>query len=994
MTVSASLAGTFPEPTNNQQINDSPLTDPATLVEMMSLPEGFKATVFAAEPDVQNPIAMCWDERGRMWVAENYTYSDAKERFDLKLRDRILIFEDSDHDGRFDKRTVFADDLQRLTSIERGFGGVYALCPPHLLFIPCTADQPSGPPQIVLEGFGSDNGLRHTIANGLKWGPDGWLYGRTGITRSSLIGPPGTSNDERQPTAGGIWRYHPVLKRFEPYCHGTTNPWGSDWNEDGELFFINTVIGHLWHAIPGAHFKRMFGEDPYPHIYELIDQHADHYHWDTGQKWQQSRNAAGLSDDLGGGHAHVGMTIYQGEQFPPSYRGKIFTANLHGKRINVDRLERLGSGYTGKHEPDFMSTSDPWFRAVEVSTGPDGSLYILDWSDIGECHEHDGVHRTSGRIYRISYGDPPAFKINITTLDNRRLIELQTSPNEWASRMARWELRERVHQNGELLLDSLIPLANEHLPQDPANSNERVALRRLWLNTTLTNSSSQAIEMLPWLKENTPALHSHIIRTIIDHSGASTHNQEGMLNPDLWSAITDPEVVSANSSTRLALASSLPALVPTQRSELAKILLSYDQDAGDHNIPLLIWSGIRELPLNDLVELFPGCQQSKVRRFIARRVAEEIKKRPIALEQLLQHDPSDGALERLQGMSDAFKGWKSAPMPSTWTRFAEGVPDSDPSQSMILRLGLLFGDTETMDILKQTITNPDAEPDARRSALKALVDIQAPGLRALCIECLDSPELASTAIHGLSALKDPAIAKILLQHYPTFPPDARVESLVLLASRPASADALLDALGEIIPKSELTPLLARQIKSLNKPELQLKLSEQWGELRDSPDELKKSMAAYRAKLNSEFLASGDPRKGRLLFEQTCASCHKLYGQGGTIGPDITGSGRHEIDYLLESIVDPSAVVSSQHALVLFYLKDGRVLGGMIQNKNAETLTLNINGETTTLRRDEIRKQEPQTVSMMPAGLLDSLDDEQLRNLISYLMSEQQVELPE
>ncbi len=356
---------------------DTEPTHPQEALGMMRLPPGFKATLFAAEPDVENPVAMCWDERGRLWVAENHTYSDQKERFNLQLRDRILIFEDSDNDGHFDKRTVFADDFQRLTSIERGFGGVYALCPPRLLFIPTMGDKPSGPPQVLLDGFNADDGLRHCIANGLKWGPDGWLYGRVGITVTNRVGVPGAPQESRGLTAGGIWRYHTVRRVFEPFCHGTTNPWGMDWNADGEMFFINTVIGHFWHGIQGAHYKRMMGLDPHPHLYGLIDQHADHYHWDTGMKWNETRDGEGLTNTLGGGHAHVGLMIYQGENFPDEYRGLAFTTNLHGRRINVERLERAGSGYVARHQPDFMTTSDPWFRAVEISQGPDGGVYIL-----------------------------------------------------------------------------------------------------------------------------------------------------------------------------------------------------------------------------------------------------------------------------------------------------------------------------------------------------------------------------------------------------------------------------------------------------------------------------------------------------------------------------------------------------------------------------------------------------------------------------------------
>jgi len=991
---SATLASDFPEPGNNQNTRDSPLTNPTTLIEMMTLPEGFKATVFASEPDVRNPIAMCWDERGRMWVAENYTYSDAKERFDLKLRDRILILEDTDQDGRFDKRSVFADDLQLLTSIERGFGGVYALCPPHLYFIPCAGDKPAGPPQIVLEGFDSDKGLRHTIANGLKWGPAGWLYGRTGITRTSFVGPPGTPKEDRQPTAGGMWRYHPLLKRFEPYCHGTTNPWGSDWNEDGELFFINTVIGHLWHGIPGAHFKRMFGEDPYPHIYELIDQHADHYHWDTGQNWQKSRNAAGLADSLGGGHAHVGMTIYQGDQFPPSYRGKVFTANLHGRRLNVERLERHRSGYLGKHEPDFMSTRDPWFRAVEVSTGPNGSLFVLDWSDIGECHEHDGVHRTSGRIYRISYGDPVATDVNVSQLSNDELVSAQSSSNEWRARMARWELRERVHRNDDIVQQSLAERIDETLPASPEIQTEDGALRRLWLTTTLSSDASGALALMPWFQKKTPVLHAQLIKTLTSFTGPEVRRSNGEWVPRVWSALTDPQLVASAPSTRLALASALPTLPPAQRADLASILLSFEEDASDHNLPLLIWSGIRELPSSALANLFADCRQPKARRFITRRLAEDINRTPAALEALLDYDTSDGTLERLQGMSDAFQGWKSAPMPSNWSKFSSAIPNDDTQQSMAIRLTLLFGDTRHLQSFIETIENPEADPAARRSALETLIDLQVPDLAGYCTDSLAVPELAATAIGGLATIKDPAVAQTLVDRYEKFPPEAQQATLTLLASRPASANVLLDQLGESIPKTDLTPLLARQIQNLGKPAIQKKLSERWGKLRDSPEELKQSMQAFHAKLTPEFLAEGDPSRGKSLFQQHCGACHKLYGEGGSVGPDITGSGRHQIDYLLESIVDPSAVVSSDHALVLFHLKDGRVLSGMIQQQTPETLTFSMNGQTSTLRKDQIRKQEKQSASMMPPGLLDPLNDTELKDLFSYLMSKQPPPLPE
>ena len=279
-------ADDFPTPPNTEKSKTQPMA-PEEVCKTAKLPPGFELGVFAAEPDVQNPIAITTDERGRLWVAENYTYAGAGAGwFDTKLRDRVIVLEDTDGDGRHDKRTVFWDEGRKLTSVEVGFGGVWVLCAPNLLFIPDKDrdDVPDGPPVVVLDGFG-EGPVGHNIVNGLKWGPDGWLYGRHGIQETSQIGVPGASESQRVKINTGIWRYHPTRHTVEAVMHGMTNAWGSDYDEHGEMFCINTVIGHLWHVVPGAHVKRMYGVDVNPHAYQLIEQTADHVHWDTGESW-------------------------------------------------------------------------------------------------------------------------------------------------------------------------------------------------------------------------------------------------------------------------------------------------------------------------------------------------------------------------------------------------------------------------------------------------------------------------------------------------------------------------------------------------------------------------------------------------------------------------------------------------------------------------------------------------------------------------------------
>ena len=162
--------------------------------------------------------------------------------------------------------------------------------------------------------------------------------------------------------------------------------------------------------IPGAHLARPHSIEPNPRAYAVIDQHADHYHWDNSQEYKKFLIPGSVDDHRGGGHAHSGVMIYLADQWPASYRDKLLTLNFHGRRVNIERLDRSGSGYVGRHEPDIFFAADPWFRGIDLSYGPDGSVFVVDWSDTGECHDHDGVHRSSGRIYRLTFGEPLAHR--------------------------------------------------------------------------------------------------------------------------------------------------------------------------------------------------------------------------------------------------------------------------------------------------------------------------------------------------------------------------------------------------------------------------------------------------------------------------------------------------------------------------------------------------------------------------------------------------------
>ncbi len=406
----------------------------------MTLPDGFKVTLFAGEPDVAQPIGFTTDDRGRLWVGECYSYPNWK----ADGHDRILVFTDPKDTGHFADRRVFWDQAANLTGLEVGFGGVWLCTPPKLIFIPRRGDDDPAPiaPQTVLDGWSLAG--RHNIVNGLEWGPDGWLYGCNGISSPSMVGVPGSTNAERQLSSGGVWRWHPVKRRFEVVARGTTNPWGLDWDDYGEAFITNCVIGHLWHVIPGARWKRMHGVDENPYSFELMDATSDHLHWGGGD-WTTSRGGQGIHSEAGGGHAHAGAMVYLGDNWPDSYRNTIFMCNIHGNRVNNDLLVRSGSGYVGKHGKDFLFANDVWFRGLNLKYGPDGGVYISDWSDNGECHNVAETDRGTGRMYKVVYGQPqpvPA-DLDVSKLSDSELVALQRHKNDWYVRHARRVLQER-----------------------------------------------------------------------------------------------------------------------------------------------------------------------------------------------------------------------------------------------------------------------------------------------------------------------------------------------------------------------------------------------------------------------------------------------------------------------------------------------------------------------------------------------------------------------
>lgn len=533
----------------------------------MTTQQGFSVTLAASEPDVVRPISFTTDARGRLWVAEAHTYPVRAPEGQGK--DRVLIFEDTNGDGSLDKRTVFMEGLNLISAIEVGMGGVWLGSAPHLLYIPIDEknDKPAGPPQVLLDGWGLED--THEILNNFRWGPDGWLYGTHGVFTHSNVGQPGASDEERTKLNAGVWRYHPTTKKFELFAEGTSNPWGIDFNDYGHPFITVCVIPHMFHVIQGARYLRQAGNHFNPYTYEDIKEIGDHVHW-VGDRGPHAGNFR--SNAKGGGHAHAGAMIYLGsEHWPEAYRNNIFMNNIHGSRVNVDRLNREGSGYVASHDEDFLLTNDSWSQWLNFRYDPSGSVFAIDWYDKNQCHSpNPNVHqKTMGRIFKISHETDQWVQVDLSKASDMVLVNYQLHQNEWYVRTARLILQERgpnkkVHSALKNMLDN--------------NPDVTRKLRALWALHVTEGLSEK--ELLPLLAHEDEYIRSWSIQLLAEDKN---------LSDAALKRFADLAKTDSSALVRLYLASAMQRTAPEKRWETLEALIQRAEDKDDRNLPLMLW---------------------------------------------------------------------------------------------------------------------------------------------------------------------------------------------------------------------------------------------------------------------------------------------------------------------------------------------------------------------------------------------------------------------
>lgn len=957
---------------------DAEFLTPQKAVESMTVQDGFNVNVFASEPMITQPMAFCWDDRGRLWIAENRDYESRGDGFSNDGNSRILIIEDTDRDGVADARKVFMEGIPFPAAIAVGMDGLWLGAPPNLLFVPDRNGDDKADMddiEVRLTGWGIRD--RHETLNSFKWGPDGWLYGCQGYATPSKVGKPKDGGKilkggEAFPMEfefegdavdinGGVWRYHPTKDRFEVVAHGFSNPWGLDYDSRGQLFITACVIPHLWHVIPGGIYHRQGGQHYNKHVYKDIKTIADHRHRS----------------------AHGGARIYLSDAFPAKYKDQIFMANIHEHAVLTDILEPSGSGFIGRHGEDFALANNAQWIGFSVEIGPDGNLYVLDWHDADICGK-EVLQKETGRVFRFAPAESNAKDFpnryrDLTKLSDIELVNLQSAESAWHARRARLILQ---HRAAGCCIDA--PAA-DGLRTLLAPKNERsLRLRALW-GLHVTNSITKD-ELAKLLEDQEQYIRAWAIQLL---------SEDPQPPADVLDRFTEMAVSDSSPVVRLYLASAAQRIGASSSWPILAALASHGQDATDHNLPNMIWFALEPLVMGDVDRSIELARSSKIpllTRHIARRIGDDEMFKPVVAaiasttDKTFQHNMLLGLRDSVEGRFDmnSPEGWGDA-YPKL--RAAGGE-----TAKIALQLSQQFGDRVAAEAMLETLLDTKAETADRLQSLVGLAGRKSAQLKPHLMSLLDDDALRRETIRALGSFDDADLAKQLIGRYKQLTLEDKLEAIHTLSARSSYAGALTDAMGRgEVPKEDIPAYIARTLRRV----VGNRFADVWGPIESIDVNTEKQFEKYRELATAESLDQADASAGRVIFNKTCAACHKLYGHGGNVGPDISGANRSNMEYLLGNILTPSAIIQDAYKMHIVLTDDGRIYSGIPAEENERQLKLRVadRNEPITIAKSQIESREIAPVSMMPKGTMDTLTDADAVNLLKYLQSTAQVPLP-
>lgn len=366
------------------------------------------------------------------------------------------------------------------------------------------------------------------------------------------------------------------------------------------------------------------------------------------------------------------------------------------------------------------------------------------------------------------------------------------------------------------------------------------------------------------------------------------------------------------------------------------------------------------------------------------------------IEVLAISEEAQFQLDILKGISAALKGQRDVPEPEGWPALAKRLAKSSNTEvaELALALSLKFGSQAALDVLRSQLEDASLGLAKRERALEALVEAKDAKLPGVLLGLLDDGALQRAALRGLAAFEDPKTSGAILARFSKMKPEAKRDALATLASRQTYAAALMVAVeNKTVPAKALPADVIRQLRAHGDTTLNQKIDRLWGVSRSTPEAKLKEIEKYKRIAELRTSVPNNLSKGRALFNRVCVQCHKLYGEGGEIGPDITGSDRKNLEYIISNIIDPNAEIPNDYRTTIVRLKDDRVLVGVIRSREGKSITVATPGEVVSVAKQDVASVEPQNFSMMPEGLVLTFTDQELRDLVSYLRGEGQVPLP-
>jgi putative membrane-bound dehydrogenase-like protein len=930
----------------------------------MQVPDGFQVELVASEPDIVNPVAMTFDERGRIWIAESLEYPRKSAGVG---RDRIKILEDTDGDGKADKITVFADGLNIPSGIAVGHGGVWVANSPDILFLQDTdGDGKADRREVVVTGFGRDD--THELPNSLNWGPDGWLYGLNGVFNQSHVR---AGNKDYRFTCA-MFRIHPRTREFQIFCEGTSNPWGIAWDHEGSSFVSACVIDHLWHLVETGYYHRQGG--PYPPFTWKIGSIVDHKHQKA---------------------AYAGLHYFDSDAYPPEYRQKLYMGNIHGGCVNVDVLSRDGATYSAHAAPDFLTANDAWFMPVSQKTGPDGCLYILDWYDRYHCYQDagrdpQGIDRLKGRLYRIRYKQAPrvwGFDLAKET-DDALLTRLKQAPNEYYRTTIVRLLSERHDPQTRPKLEKIV--------LDPQVAL-KARIRALW---ALTGSDS---------------LNDAFLQTLLSHSesafrawGVRVAGNRGRVS----SVVREKVVATAHDASPDVRLQAAIAARKVDGIDPVPVLVDVLANSGeDRLIPHIVWNNLQPLmdergpSIAKALATAPGFDRNPAfgefvprtfERMLAEGTIDRSALRTLFLLAVLAERP-EAARRCLQLLAERVQNRELVGNRLELVREAlksalAAVLTGRHDGQLFLDVALLaasWREPAGIEAVRGMVSDASVPESTRMAALKALVAADDASVLSQVEGILTGPTKMSPRFRGrviaaLGQLDSSRVADVVLAHYGALDPSVQPIAIELLTQRVAWSKKLLASIGDgKIPRHSLNLSQVRKLLATGDKELAEQVRVKWGTVRDQRNPQREQVIKQMRKLVRTN--HGDAAQGEKVFKRVCAQCHKIHGEGVDVGPELTLNGRSSIDQLLSNVFDPSLVIGAAYRAVIVVTKEGRVLTGLAIEDSPRRVVLKIQGgKTETIPRDEVDSFKVSNVSLMPEQLENQLTPREIVDLFTFL----------